>query len=199
MQGLEPFGVFDGHLEIRAETKDGIEIVAEFPTGPKNTAIISDRGRTRKEYFADKAFDFALADEKRELAILRGHDPNMVLGLRSTGNARFESSVDGFRSFLSLPRQIEMTFNQSDFLAELRQGLVTGISPGFRIPPSSAVRNAVELIPEAGNPDVMIRRVNAAVLYEVSFVARPAYKLTSIVTRDEAEQNGLDLGIYRWL
>lgn len=199
MQGLEPYGVFDAHFEIRAETNDGLEIVAEFPTGPKNTAIISDRGRTRKEYFADKAFDFALADEKRELSILRGHDPNRIMALRSAGNARFESSVDNFRAFLSLPRQIEQTFQQSDFLAELRQGLVTGISPGFRIPPSTAVRNAYELIPEAGNPGVMIRKINAAVLYEVSFVSRPAYKLTSILQRDEAEQNGLDLEIYRWL
>ena len=54
-------------------------------------------------------------------------------------------------------------------------GLIRGVSPGFRVPPASAVANAEELVDEPGNPDVQIRQINQAVLYELSLVTRPAY------------------------
>ena len=60
-------------------------------------------------------------------------------------------------------------------------------SPGFRVPPQSAVPNAEELIPEPGNPGVQIRVIRQAVLYELSLVTRPAYPETIVDLRAENE------------
>ena len=65
----------------------------------------------------------------------------------------------------------------------LQGGLVGGISPGFSVPPASAVPNAEELIPEPGNPGVQIRVIRQAVLFELSLVTRPAYPETDVDLR----------------
>ena len=70
-----------------------------------------------------------------------------------------------------------------DTVMAVRAGLFTGVSPGFRIPPEDVVPGAVEMIPERGNPGVYIKRINAAVLFELSLVSRPAYDDTSVVNR----------------
>ena len=54
-------------------------------------------------------------------------------------------------------------------------GLSVGLSPGFNVPPPDVVPGAEELVPEPGNPDVLIRIIHAAVLFELSIVTRPAY------------------------
>ena len=176
-------------LELRQQGDDGsAEVAFNFPYGDGNMAVISDRGTVRKESFTARAFAFAVNDESRAIAVLRGHDPNAVLGMRTAetaGQVRFEDTVESLRGFLSLPRLVEQTFHQEQFLRELRQGLVRGISPGFRVPPAGTVPNAVKLVPEPGNPAVMIRQINQAVLHEVSFVSRPAYSQTTVDTRAE--------------
>ena len=62
-------------------------------------------------------------------------------------------------------------------------GLIRGISPGFRVPPKSAVPDAEKLIPEPGNPSVMIRSLSALVLNELSLVTRPAYEASTAELR----------------
>ena len=54
-------------------------------------------------------------------------------------------------------------------------GLMVGLSPGFTVPPASAVPDAERLEPEPGNPGVQIRVIRAAVLREFSVVTAPAY------------------------
>ena len=58
-----------------------------------------------------------------------------------------------------------------------------GISPGFRVAP---IEGAEILVPEPGNPGIMIREIREAVLFEISLVTRPAYPETT-VSRREAE------------
>ena len=52
---------------------------------------------------------------------------------------------------------------------------MVGLSPGFRVPPKGVVPNAESLRPEPGNPSVMIRQINDAVLREMSVVTSGAY------------------------
>ena len=74
------------------------------------------------------------------------------------------------------------TFMQ-DTVRMVRAGLVGGISPGFRVPPREVVPGAETIEPEPGNPDVAIRVINAAVLFELSLVTRPAYPDTEVDLR----------------
>lgn len=57
------------------------------------------------------------------------------------------------------------------------------MSPGFRVPPASAVANAEVLVEEPGNPGVLIRKINHAVLREVSLVTAATYDGTEIDVR----------------
>ena len=71
-------------------------------------------------------------------------------------------------------------------------GLVQGVSPGFLMPDPKVVKNAEELIPEPGNEEVLIRKINEAVLVELSLVTRPAYSQSEVTARedDEEEEEG---------
>lgn len=68
-------------------------------------------------------------------------------------------------------------------------GLIKGVSPGFRVPPKSAVPDAERLVPEPGNPGVMIRKLSALLLYELSLVTRPAYEQSEAELRAMVEAN----------
>ena len=70
-----------------------------------------------------------------------------------------------------------------DTVRMVRAGLAGGVSPGFRVPPASAVADAEGLEPEPGNPGVQVRVIRQAVLHELSIVTRPAYSETEIVAR----------------
>ena len=189
-----------GSLELRQSRESGAaEFVLNFPYGLANMATISDRGQVRKEYFVSRAFRYAVENAERDISILKGHDFNQILGSKRAGNAKFDDTVKGFETVLELPPTVEQTIAQQQFVLEFRQHLLRGISPGFRIPPAGTVRDAVRLIPERGNPGVMIREIHEAVLHEVSAVARPSYGQTVIAQRSESLSAPEDLELYRWL
>ena len=190
-----------GSLELRQSRESGAaEFVMNFPYGLDNMATISDRGQVRKEYFVSRAFRYAIENKARDISVLRGHDFNQTLGSRSAGNAKFDDTVAGFEVILELPATVEQTIAQQQFVLEFRQHLLRGVSPGFRIPPAGTVRDAVKLIPEPGNPGILIREIREAVLSEVSAVARPAYGKTGLAQRSEGlEIPDTDLEHYRWL
>ena len=75
-----------------------------------------------------------------------------------------------------------------DTVLAVESGLVGGISPGFVVPPRSRVPNAERLTPEPGNPSVLIREINDAVLYELSLVTRPAYPDTEVEHRERERE-----------
>ena len=90
-----------------------------------------------------------------------------------------------------------------DTVLAVRSGLATGLSPGFRIPPPSAVANPVREVPEEGNPGVFIRLIQAATLFEMSVVTRGAYTDAAVALRDAEGATRpywqLDREMLRWL
>ena len=147
------------------------------------TATMRDRGRVRKETFAPDAFNFAVDSAEHEVTLLLGHDFNNPLASKLAGTLQLESNAAALTFAAELPEEALQTIAQVDAVKQVRQGLARGLSPGFRVPPRDVVPDAEELIPEPGNPAVQIRRINAAVLYELSLVSRPAYQDTEIDVR----------------
>ena len=165
-----------------------------------STATIRDRGRVRKERMSPRAFNFAVEDEESEVSALYGHDFNRPLGSKKAGTLKLRDSDDALNFVVQLPEPGDMTSWQVDALRAAEQGLIRGVSPGFRVPPSSAVRGAQELIPEPGNPGVSIRIIHEAILYELSLVSRPAYPDTVIDIRADELKGEIDLeSLYRLL
>ena len=177
MSELELRHFIDGELEIR---EGGRLLRGVFPYG--KTAIISDRLKTRKETFSAGAFRYSLAEAKAKRAridLLDGHsfdkplansiDDSVVFSEIPTENGGL-SLV--FEATLPVPTQ-QPTYMQ-DLILKVQSGLARGVSPGFRVPPKSVVANAEILEPERGNAAIFIRRINQAVLYEMSIVTRAA-------------------------
>ena len=144
----------------------------------ESRAIISDRGPIRKEQIASHGFGYAINDpEQREITFLYGHSFDSPVASRKAGSLDILDSAEGVGFEARLPSPELRTPNQNQLVKLLRQKLIGGLSPGFRIPQASAVgRQPVSIIPEPGNPGVNIRRIHDAVLYEISAVQRAAYR-----------------------
>ena len=165
-------------VEIRQR---GRQLVGSFPYGA--VATIADRGSVRKERFASRAFDFSVDSPDHEVNLLRGHSFDNPLASQQAGTLQLTSTAAALEFLAVLPEESEQTTWMRDTVLAVRSGLLRGISPGFRVPPASAVPDAEELVPEPGNPGVMIRQINAAVLFELSLVTRPTYQDTTVENR----------------
>ena len=133
------------------------------------------------------AFRFALDDEDdREINLLYGHDFNMPLASRNNGSLVLQDDDDALSFVATIASELLDVTHVRDALALLAAGLVTGISPGFRVPPKDVVKDAERLDPEPGNPGVFIRTLLALVLYELSLVTRPAYAASQAELRAQA-------------
>lgn len=187
---MSEFPVYAVELETRQEGDGRRRIRGSFPYA--GMATIADRGRTRKERIRAGAFRYALENPESEISLLRGHNFDMPLAswrgrtleLRDTSDALYIEAV--------LPPDAEQPSWVRDTVRAIDAGLMLGLSPGFRVPPASAVPNAEELVPEPDNPGVMIRQINHAVLFELSVVTRAAYR----AARVELRHGGADR---RWL
>ena len=177
---LETRTVYPVMLEIRAK---GRELYGSFPYG--KTGTISDRGRVRKERFAKGAFRFAVEDEAREIHLLSGHEFSKPLASRRAGSLELKDTDAALTFRATLPEPGDQPTYMADTIKQVRAGLVGGISPGFRVPPKGAVADAERLVPEPGNPGVMIREINEAVLAELSLVSRPVYTETAVDLRHD--------------
>ena len=196
-------------LEVRAR---GRTLGGSFKYNTVSTR--SDRGRVRKERIASDGFGWQLrefeklldefnqviksgVDEVQQAALkeqlarrnthaLAGHDFNKPLGDRlNSKTLRISSNRESLDFEVDLPLESQQPTWMRDTVESVRNGLATGISPGFSVPPASVLRNAEELIPEPGNESVLIRQVNHAVLFEVSIVSRPAYASAEVELRAE--------------
>ena len=193
-------------LEVRARGRKRT-LRGSFPYGKE--AVVSDRGRVRKERFNAGAFSWQLrefaklqaeipkviakaADEARrqilenELArrnvdLLRGHNYDRPIASMLSGSLKVTDSRDALRFEADLPEDPPSWVE--DTVKAVDAGLIRGVSPGFRVPPASAVANAEELIDEPGNPGVQIRQINQAQLFELSLVTRPAYTESAVDLR----------------
>ena len=162
-------------LETRQREAPIDVLRAFFPYGSR--AIINDRGPIRKEEIASHGFAYAINDPEREVSFLYGHDFDNPIASKRAGTLDIIDSAEGVGIEARLPSPELRTPNQNQLVSLLRQKLIGGLSPGFRIPPASAVgRQPVSIIPEPGNPGVNIRRIHDAVLYEISAVQRAAYR-----------------------
>ena len=177
---METRSVFQIDLELRQEG-DATTLRGRFPYGVE--ATMSDRGRVRKERFHPRAFRFAIDDPDREINLLRGHSFDAPLASKRNGSLVLEDTEEGVSFVARLPAEAEQPSYMRDVVAMVRNGLVGGISPGFRVPPRSVVPGAETLEPEAGNPGVMVRVIRDAVLAELSLVTRPAYPETDVDLR----------------
>ena len=128
--------------------------------------------------------------ERRNIHILSGHSFDRPLGSLLTGNARVTDGDDAVRFEVDLPDEARQPSWMRDAVLAVEAGLSVGVSPGFSVPPANVIPNAEELIPEPGNPGVSIRSINAAVLYELSIVTRPAYGATEVDLRADELLSG---------
>ena len=183
---LETRHEVDGALELR---QDGRTLTGSFPY--EGLATINDRTRTRKETFSVGAFRYSIEEAKARRAridVLQGHSFDRPLGNTLDRQVTFEEirnergGVDAV-FHVELPVEGDRPMYMQDLITAVRAGLMRGVSPGFRVPPPSVVRNAEILEPERGNPRVNIRRINQAVLLEMSIVTRAAYPDTSVENR----------------
>ena len=88
-------------LEIRQ--RGGVrELVGRFPYRAK--AVISDRGRVRKESLAARAFAFAIdAEPTRRIDVLVGHDFGKPIASRQSGTLAIQDGDDAVTFVAQLP------------------------------------------------------------------------------------------------
>ena len=202
--------IVDGvELEIRQEGRRPT-LRAVFPYGV--TATISDRGRVRKERFIKGAFRFAIEEVKagrREIDLLVGHSFDKPIASTRANSLTVREATESVIVEATLPPEGQQPSWIVDLLASVTFGLMTGLSPGFSVPPPDVVPNAEAIVPEEGNPGVMIRDIAQAVLHEFSIVTRPAYKETSVDLRamqdaattalKDSSNQAVAERAYRWL
>lgn len=202
------WGFSDGELELRAERKGGRRLKGRFPYN--KPAVLSDGGRTgrpRKEVIAARAFAFRVDDPKQDIHLLVGHSYDRPLASRGAGTLKLADSNEALVFDAEITAEMEAVTYVQDFLAGFTAGLITGISPGFRIPPERAVANAEKV--EEEDPALgmaLIRTIFQALLYELSCVTVPAYPEAQVEARNwggkiilpDAPDSGLQRTLHRW-
>ena len=210
---MTEFPIFDAELEIRARGGGSGSLFGRFAYSVgvgRGLAVVSDRGRVRKERIGPDAFGWQLrkfqelqqemaqviedavddarlevlrqALDRRNVHVLAGHSYDKPLGSLKS-KAKIISTKKAVEFEVDLPPEADQPSYMRDAVAMIRAGLAGGVSPGFRVPPASAVANAETFEPEPGNPGVQVRVIRKAVLYELSIVTRPAYSETEVDVR----------------
>lgn len=196
---LETRSFYPVDLELRQRRQGGGVLSGSFPYNSLGT--VRDRGRVRKERISSHAFSYAVNDPDRRIELLRGHNFDQPLASRTAGTLELEDKDHSLNFRAEIPPASERPAYMEDALKMVRQGLLPGISPGFTIPPATAVRVAERLIPEPGSPGVMIREVAEAVLYELSLVTRPVYRAADVQLRQDrpGQPGSVDRSYLLWL
>ena len=193
------YAAFEGDLEIR-QFGGARSIVGTFHYG--TTGTVSDRGRVRKESFASRAFRFAIDQEPdRKIDLLVGHDFGKPIANRQAGSLVIADSAEAVTFTATLPEEALTPSWVLDVEKAIANKTMIGLSPGFRVPPVSAVPNAERLIPEPGNPAVQIRQISDAVLREFSIVTAGIYDdaLVELRAEDLAAVTFKPWSVYQWL
>lgn len=203
------FAANDGELELRRARDGKRRLNGRFPYNKR--AVLSDggrRGRPKKEVIAKRAFAHRVEDEKEDIHLLVGHDYGKPLASRNAGTLKLRDTDEALEFEATITEEMESASYVQDILAAVDSGLVGGISPGFRIPPERAVKEAEKIEVEAFDPPrgmfgATIRTILQALLYELSLVTRPAYDETQVEARNWiASESGLlvpDAGLQRAL
>lgn len=174
----------DGNLEVRKRASHALALRGRFPYGKTATLDAGGNGRRpRKEMFAPRAFSYVVDGEgrDRDVHFLIGHSFDKPLASRSAGTLKLTDTDEALIFDAEIGQEMQEVSWVRDFLAALAAGLIGGISPGFRVPPSDVVPGAETV--EEEEPSLgkaLIRTIAAAVLFELSAVTRPAYAETSV-------------------
>ena len=167
-----------GNLEIRQVNGSRL-LTGTFPYG--GLATMSDRGRVRKERINSGAFAFAIDDPDARIDLLVGHDFGKPIASRQSGTLEIQDNGDSVTFQATLPDDPPSWVVDAE--KAIAAGIMTGLSPGFRVPPLSVVPGAERTVPEPGNPGVSIREVNQAVLREMSVVTSAGYRDATVDLR----------------
>jgi HK97 family phage prohead protease len=133
-------------------------------------AEIGDRFR---EKIAPGAFAESLS--KDDIRALWSHNPDWIIGRNKNGSLKLQEDQHGLGFELELP---DTTIGRDTF-ENVRSGLVTGVSFGFRVLKDSWERG------QEGKPH--IRTLELVELIEISPVAFPAYEQTHVAARSSEE------------
>ena len=111
--------------------------------------------------------------------MLVGHSYDRAIADMRSGTLTVKHTAAAVEIEAALPDGDKMPSWVRDAVLAVEGGQLRGISPGFQVPAKGGER----LIPEPGNPGVMIREIEDAVAFEYSLVARPAYSGTDVDAR----------------
>lgn len=202
MDGLP---IYSGGLELRDAGDGSRRLSGRFPYNSRAVIHSGGNGRKpRKEQFAPKAFDYAINDPARDIHVLVGHSFDKPLASKTAGTLLFNDTLEALLFEVIITEEVQRTSWWQDFLAAFMAGLIVGISPGFRVAPPEAVAKAEETTEEdPGEGNALIRTIFAAILFELSFVTRPAYPDTTLDLRSETHQDrtpfrGQSYALNRW-
>ena len=196
---VEAYGAWEGELEIR-RVGGASFIRGVFPYNKRGTT--NDRTRVRKEVFFSRAFAFAIEQEPtRKIDLLVGHDFGKPIASRQSGTLAIADSAEAVTFEATLPDDAMAPSWVKDVVLAIQGGTMVGLSPGFRVPPMSVVPNAEQLVPEEGNPGVMVRQVNDAVLREFSVVTAGIYDdaMVELRAEDVDAVTVAPWSVFRWL
>ena len=154
-----------GALELRSEGGE-TRLRATFPYGAE-----TELAPGRHEVIAPRAFADRI-EAGEDIHLLAGHDYNKPLASRAAGNLTL---TDGDDALVIEATIADGTSWARDFLAAHGQGLIRGLSPGFRVDQGG------ERIERRGAG--VLRTITRAALFEISAVTRPAYPAAQIEAR----------------
>ena len=152
----------DTVISDRAATHDG-DAVTHGET--------RQRAGVRKVRVSPGAFDFGLDDPEREVSLFMGRGISRPLGSKLAGTLEIEN---GAAALTFRVATLPDTGYVADYRAQVASGAaVFGVTPIYRSPPPEAVPEAVSIVPEAGNAEVLIEVVNEAILTGLAIIPRP--------------------------
>ena len=180
---MDGFAAWPGNLEIRQEGGGVRLLVGTFPYG--TLATLDDRGEVRKETFLPLALGYAIGNTQHRIDILVGHDFGKPIASRQSGTLQIRDTPAAVEFEATLPSASLTPSWVTDAERAILNGTMVGLSPGFRIPPRSAVPDAESLVPEPGNPSVKIRQIRQAMLREFSVVTSGSYRDAGVELRSD--------------
>lgn len=121
------------------------------------------------EKIAPGAFGESIANN--DIRALWSHNPDMIIGRNKNGSLKLREDAQGLAFDLALP---DTTLGRDTF-ENVKSGLVTGVSFGFRVKKESWTKG------ENGQPHT--RTLEVVDLIEISPTAFPAYEQTHVAAR----------------
>ncbi len=134
-----------GNLEIRQVNGSRL-LHGEFPYN--GLATMADRGRVRKERIASGAFDYSINDPDSRIDLLVGHEWGKPVASRQAGTLDIRNDGDSVVFDAMLPDDPPSWVTDAEKAIAARS--MTGLSPGFRVPPLAVVPGSERTIPEPG-------------------------------------------------